>query len=56
MTTTIIIELNKLDADPKNVRKTYSADSISALAASIKVNGVLQTLSCGPLKRRAGIL
>ena len=22
--TTIIIELNKLDADPKNVRKTYA--------------------------------
>ncbi|WP_457661523.1 ParB/RepB/Spo0J family partition protein [Sinorhizobium medicae] len=42
--TTIIIELNKLDADPKNVRKTYSADSIAALAASIKVNGVLQNL------------
>jgi len=44
MTTTIIIELHKLDADPKNVRKTYSADSIAALAASIKVNGVLQNL------------
>lgn len=42
--TTIIIELNKLDADPKNVRKTYAADSIAALAASIKVNGVLQNL------------
>ncbi|KAB1082225.1 ParB/RepB/Spo0J family partition protein [Neorhizobium galegae] len=44
MTTTIIIELDKLDSDPKNVRKTYSADSIAALAASIKVNGVLQNL------------
>ncbi|WP_244490078.1 ParB/Srx family N-terminal domain-containing protein [Rhizobium sp. Root483D2] len=44
MTTTIIIELNKLDADPKNVRKTYSTESIAALAASIKVNGVLQNL------------
>ncbi len=44
MTTTIIIELNKLDADPKNVRKTYSAESIAALAASIKINGILQNL------------
>lgn len=42
--TTIIIELNKLDADPKNVRKTYSGESIAALAASIKANGVLQNL------------
>lgn len=42
--TTIIIELNKLDADPKNVRKTYSTESIAALAASIKANGVLQNL------------
>ncbi|WP_320188455.1 ParB/RepB/Spo0J family partition protein (plasmid) [Agrobacterium rosae] len=44
MTTTINIELSKLDADPKNVRKTYSAESIAALAASIRVNGVLQNL------------
>lgn len=44
MTTTIIIELSKLEADPKNVRKTYSAESIAALAASIKINGVLQNL------------
>lgn len=44
MTTTIIIELNKLDTDPDNVRKTYSEDSIVALAASIKANGVLQNL------------
>jgi ParB family chromosome partitioning protein len=44
MTTTIIIELSKLEADPKNVRKTYSAESIAALAASIRVNGVLQNL------------
>ncbi|KQU08092.1 ParB/Srx family N-terminal domain-containing protein [Rhizobium sp. Leaf453] len=42
MTTTIIID--KLDADPTTVRKTYSADSIEALAASIKVNGILQNL------------
>ncbi len=44
MTTTIIIELNRLDTDPKNVRKTYSHDSIVALAASIRANGVLQNL------------
>jgi ParB family chromosome partitioning protein len=34
MTETIIIPLNKLDVDPKNVRKTYSAEGIKELAAT----------------------
>ncbi len=44
MTTTILIELNKLDADPKNVRKTYNAAKLAELAANIEANGVLQNL------------
>ncbi len=48
MTTTVIIELNKLDADPKNVRKTYSADSIAKFAANIEANGVLHNLLVRP--------
>ena len=44
MTTTIIIELNKLDADPKNVRKTYSSAKLAELAANIDAEGVLQNL------------
>ncbi|RVL99765.1 ParB/RepB/Spo0J family partition protein [Sinorhizobium meliloti] len=42
MTETIIVPLNKLDVDPKNVRKTYRADGIIELAASIKADGILQ--------------
>ncbi|RWK68284.1 ParB/RepB/Spo0J family partition protein [Mesorhizobium sp.] len=46
MTETITIPLNKLDADPKNVRKTYSAEGVEALAASIRTDGyrLLQNL------------
>lgn len=46
MAETIIIPLNKLDLDPKNVRKTYSAEGIAALAASIRADGyrLLQNL------------
>ncbi|MER9433147.1 hypothetical protein [Mesorhizobium sp. M0408] len=47
MTETITISLNKLDVDPKNVRKnlpknvrkTYSAEGIAALAGSIRADG-----------------
>ncbi|WP_246802795.1 ParB/RepB/Spo0J family partition protein [Ensifer sp. ENS02] len=44
MTTTILIELNKLDADPKNVRKSYSEAKLAELAANIDAEGVLQNL------------
>ncbi|RWB92747.1 MAG: hypothetical protein EOQ56_36935 [Mesorhizobium sp.] len=46
MTETNIIPLNKLDLDPKNVRKTYSAEGIAALAGSIRADGyrLLQNL------------
>ncbi|BBD41441.1 chromosome partitioning protein ParB (plasmid) [Aminobacter sp. Y103A] len=46
MTETITIPLNKLDLDPKNVRKTYSAEGIAALAGSIRADGyrLLQNL------------
>ncbi len=44
MTTTIIIELNKLDADPKNVRKTYDPAKLAELAVNIDAEGVLQNL------------
>lgn len=41
-TETIIVALNRLDADPMNVRKTYSESGIRELAVSIKANGLLQ--------------
>ncbi|ATN37813.1 hypothetical protein ACO34A_29075 (plasmid) [Rhizobium sp. ACO-34A] len=44
MTNTIIIELNKLDRDPKNVRKTYDPAKLRELAANIDAEGVLQNL------------
>jgi ParB family chromosome partitioning protein len=44
MTTTVIIELNKLDADPKNVRKTYDPAKLAELAVNIDAEGVLQNL------------
>ncbi len=44
MTTTVIIELNKLDADPQNVRKAYDPAKIADLAANIDAEGVLQNL------------
>ncbi|MCO5164552.1 MAG: ParB/RepB/Spo0J family partition protein [Mesorhizobium sp.] len=36
---TITVPLNKLDRDPKNVRKTYSRKGIEELAASIRADG-----------------
>ncbi len=44
MSDIIAIALNKLDADPKNVRKTYTKESIESLSASILANGVIQNL------------
>ncbi|MGJ7042779.1 ParB family chromosome partitioning protein [Shinella sp. BE166] len=46
MTDIITVALSKLDADPKNVRKTYSAEGIEALAANIRADGyrLLQNL------------
>jgi ParB family chromosome partitioning protein len=46
MTDIITIALNKLDADPKNVRKTYSKEGIEELAANIRSDGnrLLQNL------------
>ncbi|MGI2036255.1 ParB/RepB/Spo0J family partition protein [Rhizobium panacihumi] len=44
MTEIISIPLNKLDADPKNVRKTYTSETVEALAASILANGVVQNI------------
>ena len=46
----ITVALNKLEADPLNVRKTYSAESIKELAASIKAKGIIQNLAV----RKAG--
>lgn len=39
MSDTVKIALNKLDADPNNVRKTYFKDSIDELAASLRAEG-----------------
>ncbi|WP_028004384.1 ParB/RepB/Spo0J family partition protein [Sinorhizobium meliloti] len=39
MTDIITVALSKLDADPMNVRKTYSAEGIEALAANIRADG-----------------
>ncbi len=46
MTEIITVALSKLDADPNNVRKTYSAEGIKALAANIRADGyrLLQNL------------
>lgn len=44
MTHIITAALDKLDQDPKNVRKTHNASSIAELAASIEANGLLQNL------------
>lgn len=48
MTETKLIPLNKLDADPKNVRKTYGAGGVAELAASLLANGQLQNLVVRP--------
>lgn len=44
MNTTQLIALDMLDADPKNVRKTYRREGIEELAASLLANGQLQNL------------
>ncbi|WP_320188526.1 ParB/RepB/Spo0J family partition protein (plasmid) [Agrobacterium rosae] len=44
MTEIISIPLSKLDTDPKNVRKTYKAEGVESLAASILANGVVQNI------------
>lgn len=44
MTEVIAVPLNKLDADPKNVRKTHSAETVEAYAASLLAKGQLQNL------------
>lgn len=44
MSDIIAVALNKLNADPKNVRKTYTKESIESLSASILANGVIQNL------------
>ncbi|MGI2036345.1 ParB/RepB/Spo0J family partition protein [Rhizobium panacihumi] len=44
MSEIITVPLNKLDADPKNVRKTYTAESIEGLAASLLAQGQLQNI------------
>ncbi|MFG1298034.1 ParB N-terminal domain-containing protein [Xanthobacter sp. V13C-7B] len=51
---TITIALDKLDADPCNVRKSYSAEGVASLAASIRANEyrLLQNLVVRPAKKR----
>lgn len=44
MSDIIAVALSKLDADPKNVRKTYTKESIESLSASILANGLIQNL------------
>ena len=44
MTETILIALNKLDRNPKNVRKTYRTEGVQELAASIKAEGMYRSL------------
>lgn len=43
---TITVALDKLDRDPKNVRKTYRKDGIEELAANIRADGyrILQNI------------
>lgn len=45
-TETFLVPLNKLDADPKNVRKTYSKEGIAEMAATIRADGyrILQNI------------
>lgn len=46
------IALDKLTRDPLNVRKTYSAEGIAELAASIKAVGLLKNLVVRKAKKR----
>jgi ParB family transcriptional regulator, chromosome partitioning protein len=50
----ITIPLDKLDRDPKNVRKTYRSEGIEALAANIRADGyrVLQNLVVRKAEKR----
>jgi len=45
-TETFLVPLSKLDADPKNVRKTYSKEGIAEMAATIRADGyrILQNI------------
>ena len=45
-TESFFVPLNKLDRDPKNVRKTYSKEGIHEMAATIRADGyrILQNL------------
>ena len=45
-TETFFVPLNKLDSDPKNVRKTYSKEGIVEMAATIRADGyrILQNI------------
>ncbi|KFC70225.1 Chromosome-partitioning protein parB [Devosia sp. LC5] len=52
MTDIQMIALNKLDRDPKNVRKNYRADGVAELAASIKAEGLLQNIVVRPGEKR----
>lgn len=36
---TFFVSLNKLDADPRNVRKTYTKEGIAEMAATIRADG-----------------
>ena len=46
VTETFFVPLNKLDHDPKNVRKTYSKEGIAEMAATIRADGyrILQNI------------
>ena len=50
----ITVHLDKLDRDPKNVRKTYRSEGIEALAANIRADGyrVLQNLVVRKAEKR----
>ncbi|WP_234897207.1 hypothetical protein [Sinorhizobium medicae] len=51
------VALSKLDADPRNVRKTYSAGGIEALTANIRADGyrLSQNLVVRRGDKKAGI-
>ena len=58
MTDIITVALSKLDADPRNVRKTYSAEGIEALAANVQAEtatGFCRTSLFARATRRAAI-
>lgn len=53
MTEIIVAALNKLDADPMNVRKTYTTESLEGLAASLLAKANCKTSSFVRLPRAA---